>query len=275
VTRRLLEKKRGIKIKKIKILLLAMIALSIFAACSLDGKDVSIEDMPEVNGEEVKVEEIDEVNGEQNTSDIIEDIDESQNLETTEVEVATPENWSCVASVRENEDLTLTVDYLIVSEEGTITLSYSETPQFDKSWYEMYRDNGGELYAFEDYNFDGYLDLRTQQYGAMVNQYYNIRIWNNSLGEFELNEAYMGLSNPTINEEKKQIFTTNYDRGLGNYSLYEVKDGLLTKIATIEVTLKDDGSILYTETIGDQEGKTISDTSELNEIWEGYDIEIL
>ncbi|WP_461205998.1 XAC2610-related protein [Clostridium sp. DL1XJH146] len=197
----------------------------------------------------------------------------NSNSDNTGGDVTSSEELSGEAKVSENEDGTLTVDYVITANDGT-THSFSEKPDFNKSWYEMYKEAGGELYEFTDFNFDGQPDIRTQQYGAMVNQYYNIRIWNASIGEFELNQDYMALSNPEVNEEKKQIFTTNYDRGLGNYSLYEVKDGVLTEIAAIEVEINNDGSIGYTETIGAGEGKTITSVSEIDSIWEGYKVNI-
>lgn len=178
----------------------------------------------------------------------------------------------CEATVIENEDGTLTVDYVITDSNGKVTHRFSEKPNFDKEWYEMFTDNGVNLYKFVDYNFDGYLDIRTQQYGAFVNQYYNIRIWNNSIGEFELNQDYMDLPNLVVNAEKEQIFTTNFDRGLGNFALYEVKEGQLTQVATINVTIKDNGSFEYIEVIGNGEETVIDSVEDLDEIWEGYKV---
>jgi hypothetical protein len=244
--------------KKISFILAVVIMMTLFASCGVSSKDVAPD---EVTKETPTVETT---------------VTEAPVVEATVTEAPKAaeqiENWSCESDVSENEDGTLTVDYIITDSNGKASHSFSENPDFDKGWYEMYTDAGAKLYEFSDFNFDGHLDIRTQQYGAMVNQYYNIRIWNTSIGEFELNQDYMGLPNPVVDAAKKQIFTTNFDRGLGNFGLYEVKDGVLTEIATIEVTLKDNGSFEYIETIGDGEGTVIKSVDDLDSMWAGYNV---
>lgn len=183
--------------------------------------------------------------------------------------------WTCEAAVTENEDATLTVEYILTDPESLEVHKFTESPFFDKGWYEMFTEAGGTLYELVDYNFDGHLDIRTQQNGAMVNQYYNIRLWNTLTGEFELDQSFMDMPNLSVNVDKQEIFSVNYDRGLGNYKLYTVRDGQVVLLAAINVDIKDDGSIVYTEIIGDGDPMPIKNVTEINAIWEGYKIEII
>lgn len=202
-------------------------------------------------------------------------IPESSSTPTPIVEDNKAIIWGCEANVTENEDGTLTVDYVLTEVDGSETRQFSENPNFNKSWYEMFSGNGGVIYEIADYNFDGYLDIKTQKYGAFVNQYYNIRLWNVEVKEFELDSDFMNISNISLNTDKQQLFGVNYDRGLGNYALYNMVDGKLTIIAQIKVEMKSDGTFEYTQIIGDGEAVVVRNVSEIDAIWDGYNVQIV
>lgn len=182
---------------------------------------------------------------------------------------------TCEVNVIEDNDKKIIVDYIINVDDNYAQHEFTDNPLFNKLWYDMYTGQGEELYEFIDFNFDGYMDIKTQMYGAYVNQYYNIRIWNDETNEFELNSDFMEISNPLVNSDKQQIFSVNYDRGFGNYTLYSIVDGELEVIAEILFNMKNDGSYSYTQSINNSEAKLINNVSELDDIWEGYTIEII
>ena len=282
--------------KKIGLIVAVCMSISMLAGCANNSKENTSEVkeetiVEEVNNTENDVSKVESDDKKEETVDSEKSEDENKQTEeksTTEEntksdttkdankeQVTKSVKLTGVANVNEGKDGNLTVDYIITGTDGKTTYKFTEKPLFDKGWYEMYKGNGGQLFEFADFNFDGNMDIKTQQYGAMVNQYYNIRIWNESTKEFELNQDFMGISNPSINAEKKQIFGVNYDRGLGNYTLYTVKDNKLTVLAEIKAEFKDDGTFGYTQVIGTGKATPIKSVSDLDSIWKGYNIEIV
>ena len=201
-------------------------------------------------------------------------VPETSKPEQTEVVENIVHLWSCETKVTETEGGTIEVLYHLKSNDGKTEFVFNEKPSFKKDWYEMFTGAGGQLYEIADFNFDGHLDFKTQEYGAMVNQYYNIRLWDPEINEFVLNQDFIDISNLMVNAEKKELFSVNYDRGLGNYKLYHVEDGQLQVVASIDTTFKEDGTFEVTETVG-SETKVIRNLSEKNIIWDNYKTHIV
>lgn len=183
-------------------------------------------------------------------------------------------NWACETIVTENGDQTLKVEYVLTEVDGNETRQFSENPLFDKAWYDMFTENGGEIYQFADYNFDGYMDIKTYNLGAYVNQYYNIRIWNEATKEFVLDDDYSGIANPEINVEKQQIFSSNYDVVHTNYALYNIEEGKPVIAAEIIVVYSDNGIGEYNQKVGNGDVTIIKEMSDIDKIWEGYSLQI-
>lgn len=90
--------------------------------------------------------------------------------------------------------------------------------------------------TFNDYNFDGYLDMRLMRWqdgagGLLANEYF--WLWNAEIAQFVLNEQLMMIGQATAlsaDQETRQIVVTHRDSDSDKVSFYEYLDGEFVEI---------------------------------------------
>lgn len=119
------------------------------------------------------------------------------------------------------------------------------------------------------------MDVVTIGSSGYVNSFNFIYLWNPNEEEFEFSSECSDIANDVINTEKEQIISVSRDAGLPIYRLYELKGGKITYVAEIMEVHAEDGSVVCTETIFETEEETVvTEREQLNEIWDGYNIEL-
>lgn len=89
-------------------------------------------------------------------------------------------------------------------------------------------------FAFEDINFDGYLDLAVRSSSGAYNEAYDYYLYNPKTKRFALRPLFKDMVNASFDSNGKTISTFNKGRGAGDVfasRVYEFRDGryLLTK----------------------------------------------
>lgn len=182
------------------------------------------------------------------------------------------QNLSFEASITENDDDSLHATFRIIDGNGNTVQVIENDPFFTRDWFEMFSDSSC---YFVDYNFDGYLDVVTIGSSGYVNAYNFVYLWDPNEEEFVFSKEGSDIANAVVHEDKKQIISVSRDAGLPIYRLYEMKDGKITLVAEILEIHDEDGNIVCTEIISQTGEETIvTNRDQLNEIWDGYNIEL-
>ena len=170
---------------------------------------------------------------------------------------------------------------------GTNVQTISYATDFDQDWYNTYTDNGGVMYRFVDFNFDGHEDFIGQVNGAVANQFYNVYLYNPDTKQFTISEEYSGKTNPVINTETHYVLSINYSQGLPFYELSHVNNGHLAYLGSIQAEISDTEDVIFTErmygymddngTLAFRELQSetiVTDASQLSPLWESFDISL-
>ncbi len=217
--------------------------------------------------------------------------DESVNKSPSIINIATVENktdYSCKVEVKEGDNGKLIATIIINDVNGEELQRLTYQTEFDEQWYNMYVENGGEICRFVDFNFDGYPDVVTQLYGAMVNQWYKVWLYNPTTKQFENSEEYETQVNPKINIDKKLVLSTRYNRGIPSYELSYVENGHLAYQGSIIGEISDDGNVIYVQRMYgyiNEDGEiayrevqsydVISSVDDLDELWSNFEIKLV
>jgi len=93
--------------------------------------------------------------------------------------------------------------------------------------------------TFDDYNFDGYLDMRLKRWqdsagGLLAREY--IWLWDNQVGQFVMNEQLMLIEHTglMVNHETQQIAIWRREGNFGYESFYEYYDGKYIKVIFLD-----------------------------------------
>ena len=284
--------KNGILRKQFLVFMLLIMVLGLVGC---ESKAEEIQSWNEVAGEglvtqvsEEEIEEaIDAINKETESNEEkaklvdTKEITESQDLEGAEMDVQSTEqgkekisltNLSFEASVTEDDDDSIHATFRIIDGNGKTIQVIENDPFFTKDWFDMFSDSSC---FFVDYNFDGYLDVVTIGSSGYVNAYNFVYLWDSNEEEFVFSKEGSDIANAVLHEDKKQIISVSRDAGLPVYRLYEVKDGKITLVAEILEVHNEDGTVVCTEIIFQTGIETVVvNRDELNEIWDGYNIEL-
>lgn len=202
----------------------------------------------------------------------VENVTEDDEIVEKAVEGNPLENLSFEASISDNDDESIHATFRIIDGNGNTLQIIENDPFFTKDWFLGFRDSSC---YFEDYNFDGYLDVITIGSSGYVNAYNFVYLWDVNEEQFVFSKEGSDIANAVVHAEKEQIISVQRDAGLPIYRLYEMKDGKITLVAEIMEVHAEDASVVCTETILETGAETIvTSLDQLNEIWDGYNIEL-
>ena len=196
-------------------------------------------------------------------------------------------NYSVDKTVLEKEDGMSFVTFKIKDENNKEVQTIEYDTYFTKEWYTEYEENGGEIYGFTDVNLDGYSDFIGQINGAVVNQYYNIYVYDESIQEFVYESDFSKLSLPAIQTEKRLLLSTYFERGIPSFYLYSIGDDTLECMGMIEAEISEAGEVSYTEKmnsillqdgtityLAEEQIKQIETINDIDSVWGSTGFEI-
>ncbi|MCQ4140888.1 hypothetical protein [Chryseobacterium sp. EO14] len=101
----------------------------------------------------------------------------------------------------------------------------------DKDSTFIYHDYEVDFSYNEDWNFDGYKDIKLTQRAGMVDQSYYLWLFDKKSGKYQLNSTFKKILNPVLHKENKEI-TSEYHIGSVeyHYETYKYKGGKFVKI---------------------------------------------
>lgn len=114
-----------------------------------------------------------------------------------------------------------------------------------------------DLVAFEDMNFDGYIDLKIAASVGRANRYDDCWLWDKASRKFVLHEELSQLASLVFNPESKTVhFYVHISASDSEEATYTWKNGELSPIHRIERTASKDGKMLIErEYRPDEQGK--------------------
>ena len=115
----------------------------------------------------------------------------------------------------------------------------------------------GDLVAFEDMNFDGYMDLKIAASVGRANRYDDCWLWDQAGRKFVLHEALSRLASPVFNPESKKVHSfAHISASDSEETTYTWKNGELLLIHKMErVAGKDGKKVIEREYRPDAQGK--------------------
>jgi hypothetical protein len=203
------------------------------------------------------------------------------------IELASAENHSLLsysASLQSDDKGLSSLEITLYDDDHSLIQTLISPVYFDKDWYHMFTNSGGHVCRFVDLNLDGYPDVVTQRYGAMVNQSYDVWLYQPDNANFEISQVYESQFNPIINVTERLILSINYTQGIPTYDLSYIEKNGLSPYASIRGEFAE-GAITYTQYLYgyvNEEGifcfqetpsvTEIASPQALDPIWESFDI---
>jgi hypothetical protein len=114
---------------------------------------------------------------------------------------------------------------------------------------------------FNDYNFDGYLDLYLYDGCAILgNCFGKVFIFNQEKKEFIRDMAFDEMTSVSVNKDKKEIYSFNQccAGASSTYSVYRYSDGKLYKFKEINEDYEGKSKSIYIITEYDKNGKVLN-----------------
>lgn len=122
--------------------------------------------------------------------------------------------------------------------DGIVTLSFFLDVAERKVFQTMEVDIRTEELSYEinDYNFDGYQDIKILDMSCSSGTWYQFLLWNPVTGKFQPDEELSKISRPSFDKEKQEIYGSESYGSVqdGAWSVYRYMDGGLRCVRLIE-----------------------------------------